>query len=463
MNPRRLRGGQTLYFMTLTHRRIIYAIFMLIFLVAAPIIILRVSGYRYSRTRNTWQKTGMIFLETKPTGVNVYLNNELVGTKTPLRLKDLAANKYTLRIEQAGFQKWEKEVEVVDGQTVEIQYVRLFREAEIPQLIAAGKFALTDTNNNQLLGLIEKSNRQSVLVLVDLATGETREIKTITRPAQDFKKIELIENGARAAIYADNDLSLISLNGTGVEISLREKLGVNKKISNIKLPANGSDSVYYVSEGKLKKYNWSLGKEEVVLTYQPVDYLLAGTKMYFLDNESLDRTILKAIDQNNSSQSEAITTMERGVYQIEEINNEFLTIKNKTRQEILVVDLKENKNEVIRNVDYYQWSESGTEMIFGNNYELWVYRPLQKQNKYTLFTRVSNPITAVNWYSVESHIFYVENGSIKTVENIDKDGLSFGLGQYGQINEIAFNQKGDGLFFTGEVAKTEGLYKMEIQ
>ena len=166
--------------MTLIHRRIVYVFFILIFLIAAPIIILRVSGYRFNFARRDWQKTGMIFLETKPSEVNVYLEGALVGNKTPVNLKDLVPNKYNLKIEKEGFQNWEKEIQVIEGQTREIQYVRLFRSGQVPKLLAGKEIIQTapEIKNNKILALAKDENDGEVLILIDLKNGEVKEIKS---------------------------------------------------------------------------------------------------------------------------------------------------------------------------------------------------------------------------------------------------------------------------------------------
>ncbi|HRY63632.1 MAG TPA: hypothetical protein P5267_03475, partial [Patescibacteria group bacterium] len=168
-------------------------------------------------------------------------------------------------------------------------------------------------------------------------------------------------------------------------------------------------------------------------------------------------------DLNKNSEPTTITFMDRGDYRLPEINEHFLTIQNRDQQEILAVARKDKSSELIKGAKYYQWSESGTEMIFGNDYELWVYRPMEKTSRYVLFTRVSSPLTSTAWYPVESHLFYVEGGLIRVVENIEKDGLIFNLGQFEEATELFINKKGDKVFFTGTVAKTAGLYKLEIQ
>jgi len=240
-------------------------------------------------------------------------------------------------------------------------------------------------------------------------------------------------------------------------------LAVKNGLKNIKISLDNGNNVYYIKNEQLIRYDWLLKKEEVLLPYTPIDYLIYNNQLYFLNNESLNSTILKMIDLNKNSEPEIITFMERGNYQLSKINNHFLTIQDKNDQELLVMSIKDKSSEVIKRVKYYQWSETGTEMIFGNDYELWVYRPMAKTSRYILFTRVSNPITAVDWYPVESHLFYIEGGLMKTVENIERDGLIFNLGEFGEADKLFVNKAGDKIFFTGTVGKTVGLYEVEIQ
>src|SRR3989338_3568499 len=450
--------------MTLTHRRVIYAFFMVIFVILAPVINLRVSGYHYNWKKNNWQKTGMIFLETKPEEVSIYLNNQLIGDKTPIRIKDLSANKYTLRLEKPSFSNWEKEIQVVEGQTTTIQYVRLFKEKSVPKLLSAGEITKAAFNKTKdRAALLKKINAdESLLILVDLNNGTELAKKSFRKI--NVAKMEFVDNGARLAIYATDNLKLISLNNTDLELDLRKELAKDDdEINNLKLAADSSENVYYFKNNRLTEFSWLYKREMSLLPYLPMDYLVFGNKLYFLDDQALNSIILKMVDLCQKKEPEIITFLTANDYQLSNINDQFLTLENKTKKELTIVDLENRDSELIKNVAHHQWSESGTELIFDDNYELWMYRPLEKKDDYLLFTRVSNPITAIEWYPPKSHVVYAENGLIKIMENFESNGLVFQLGEFNNVLKIVINKKGDKIFFTGQVNQVNGLYEIEIQ
>ncbi|MFH0780181.1 MAG: hypothetical protein V1928_05025, partial [Parcubacteria group bacterium] len=62
--------------MNINLRRGIAIGLIVLFLVAAPILILYTAGYRYNFKKNQVQKTGALVISTAPSGAEVTLNNE---------------------------------------------------------------------------------------------------------------------------------------------------------------------------------------------------------------------------------------------------------------------------------------------------------------------------------------------------------------------------------------------------
>ncbi len=65
-------------------------------------------------------KFATIDIITNPDGATVYLNNEKKGI-TPLKIEDLDSGKYKLSIQKDGYAPYEKTVELVKGNTIEIK------------------------------------------------------------------------------------------------------------------------------------------------------------------------------------------------------------------------------------------------------------------------------------------------------------------------------------------------------
>ena len=80
------------------HRRVrtfIFFIFLGVFLIGAPGIVLYTAGYRING--NTWkvQQTGVIALSTLPRGASVLLDGIPLSSTTPYVAQRLSPNNYT--------------------------------------------------------------------------------------------------------------------------------------------------------------------------------------------------------------------------------------------------------------------------------------------------------------------------------------------------------------------------------
>ena len=79
-------------------RRIIFYLFVAIYLIAAPLTVLYALGYILSPTRQTLVQTGLISLSSVPSQASVWVNGSLLNEKTPLVLRNLKPGPYSLRV-----------------------------------------------------------------------------------------------------------------------------------------------------------------------------------------------------------------------------------------------------------------------------------------------------------------------------------------------------------------------------
>jgi len=101
--------------MSLKTRRIIFILFIIIFIIITPLIISYASGYRFSFPRKIIQKTGLLVLDSRPPGAKIYINDKLYQlffnkyfsnknnyTTTPAKIKGILPNEYNVRLELGG-------------------------------------------------------------------------------------------------------------------------------------------------------------------------------------------------------------------------------------------------------------------------------------------------------------------------------------------------------------------------
>lgn len=117
-------------------RWVLLCIFALLFAASGTALIMAAQGYRYHFAKNRIEKTGEIFVDTKPKGARVRID-ELVGgniLETPARISGLLSGQYTIRVGKDGFFPWMRTVTVSPGLTALVRDVNLVRSDSIQRI-----------------------------------------------------------------------------------------------------------------------------------------------------------------------------------------------------------------------------------------------------------------------------------------------------------------------------------------
>ena len=451
--------------MTLIHRRIIYLIFIIIFLLILPVVILHASGYRYNFKKNILQKTGIIFLESKPKDVEISLNQKPIGHKTPLRIKNLLPNEYEIELSKPGFYPWQKKITVYESQTTFLQYVRLFRQKTLPQLLLEGDILkIAENNGRDKLILVRAAdglpNKKYELILYDL--NSHKQIDTFYAQ-QPIEHIKFVDNGQRIALNIANDLWLVDSNDFENIIKLRQKI-VPKNADNIKLDKYNSNNIYYLKNSKLVRYN-SVNKENLSFPFLMTDYFIADNYIYFLSNDSLNKTFLKKINILNTSSAETIATFNRlsgnNNYKIIDVGEQSVVMGYQNN--LILYNITTGQKKLVKDADYFRWNNDQTQLIYIHQNELWLYRPAEN-NQFILLTRSGEKISQAGWYMPETHIYYSIGDKIKITENLENNRQTVDLISLAtNVKNILLNKKADKIYFVAEIGEQQGLYEMQVQ
>jgi len=122
-------------------RRSIAAIFILLFAVLIPLIIIITAGLQYNFKKHKFEKTGLIIIETEPSDALVLLDEKSPITwwlqlfsqtfftkeyKTPTRLNNIIPREYELTLKRDGYHEWKQRIIVNSGQTTFIENIKLW-------------------------------------------------------------------------------------------------------------------------------------------------------------------------------------------------------------------------------------------------------------------------------------------------------------------------------------------------
>lgn len=130
--------------MTRFKRRIILYTIALLFLLAAPVILLHAWGYSFDWTKGKPVLTGGFYFSSIPRKAKVYLDDEIRGS-TPLFIQQLNPQEYTVQISKEGYQTWSKRLRVESKLVTEglkILLVPVDPQLEVVQQAVPGNFDL---------------------------------------------------------------------------------------------------------------------------------------------------------------------------------------------------------------------------------------------------------------------------------------------------------------------------------
>lgn len=425
-------------------------------------IILYSSGYRYNFKKHELQKTGLIFLETNPKEVDILLNQKIINQNSPIHITNLLPNQYNLKITKDGYIPWEKNINVYQGESTAIQYIRLFKENSTPQIIAIGSISHAILNDKKSkIAYLEEGAAEYALFILNVSDNSNQKIYSSKKPIKNFEFIN-----SKLIIHSQNNIVVADSFNIGSILNFSDLSGIYTAES-IKASKANPNYIHYLKNGQLQGFDL-ITKESQSFDLSPapiLDYYIDGSQIYFLNNESLNKTLLKKIDLANTSQKIEIATFDpQNSYSLLDIRGDNILIKNNSKNSIILLDQSKNESETIENVRHYEWHTSSYELLLDNVLELWSYGLDKKNDKYTLFTRTGEEITESTWYSINTHILYVLNNKIlKITENLVSNRSTNNLIELDSIKNILSNKKGDKIYFIATIGNQQGLYELKIQ
>lgn len=112
--------------MSIYIRRLILFIFILAFIILAPILILFYSGYQWDWRKNKIVKTGAFLIESNPKNALIYLNGKLQKKKTPALINNLLPDEYLIEIKKPNYYSWQKLLNIESKKVTFAQDIQLF-------------------------------------------------------------------------------------------------------------------------------------------------------------------------------------------------------------------------------------------------------------------------------------------------------------------------------------------------
>jgi len=236
--------------MTRKSRRIIVFICVVIFLVAAPPIILYSLGYRIDIKHLTIVATGGIYVRTAPTGVSITIdstNTEKTGLLSDaVFVQDLVPGQHSVSITKDGYFDYKKNLSVKENEVTKLEHITLIKK-QTP-------VATLETNASNFFVAPDKNT-----ILLTQTKGSVINFETIT--ANDLQKRQLssaIKNSSIKDVIwsADSKKALLLMTNGGyslLDLSLNT-IASFPSLANAKQPSfnpANPGQIYYIKNNNL--------------------------------------------------------------------------------------------------------------------------------------------------------------------------------------------------------------------
>jgi len=232
--------------------------FIALFLITAPVVVLYTAGYRWNEKKVRIEKVGLIFLRSRPSYAEIYLDGKLRPERTPARLRNLLPSDYDVKVAKKGYSVWEKTLPVGSALTTFAEGIVLWKQ-NAPQTIPATAEATLDQNE---LASLRRSDQLSFKANNETAKSDGFEI-WIVNEGGDHQTITRLSDEIRAILpYAENGW-IIYETATAIHAVERDSRGTRNDVTL----ATGADlsGLAASSDGKYLFYESGRSSGETTL------------------------------------------------------------------------------------------------------------------------------------------------------------------------------------------------------
>ncbi|MBR3368477.1 PEGA domain-containing protein [Candidatus Saccharibacteria bacterium] len=369
----------------------------------------------------TIERTGLVQIQTKPTGANITVDGETIFGWTNMS-RSMTEGEHEIILSRDGYDTWKKKISVMAGLYHRLDYPRLFlteKKIETFEEIPEGYvFSFAKDGNIALLYSNEKTTWEIYEINNDKPKAKEFSVKDLFTPVLEGEvdsgvKIEAWSgNSEKVLVSRNNEWILLDVKRPEKSVNLSKKYGM--KFSTVEIANDSANVLYAISDGGLRKIDVNDEKISSVL--------VQNVKMF--DNLKLDLAYIGDDDGDGEMEFGLLRDEEKIEAKIKwnkpdslEIDSE--KIKNKeflAPKHIKMMRISEYYGEYYLNLvsDENEWAVFRTEKMFDedNRFDFVFYEKYDEEPR-DLAVRGDGEIFVLD-FSDNKQIFDVE------IENVVK-------------------------------------------
>jgi len=438
-------------------RDYIFFIFIVLFIVGTTLVSLYASGYKFNlgwppRFNRLLVKTGMIAVDSLPSGATIYLNDQPLKNfsfnpwnknylTTAAKIRNVLPGEYTLRLERDGYLPLNKKIGVYPGQTTVVEDINLFR-SDLPFLITGakeGKLELSASRKYLYIAaaakIITLRNTQEKTLSLSAGVGEW---------LKNQDKL-LLDGWLLPATDSNGDFNYNELVGTTAS-----QWHYDEETS--RLYYQGKKSLSYLDTAK--KTGVLVISGEDYLAYEP-----QGDYLFFVAANN-NQTKIKKYSLLAGRVEEETALPNNGHYIFHSSGQATLELYDEQNKTLYLIDPNNltSGGRTIHDITSWQWLDNNT-LLYNNNWEIYFFN--LQQNKPSLLTRVGEEIKEIIWHKDGNYLIFSTANSLNAYDL--KAGLITKIFQTEKISAPVLNGKDNTLYFWAKIGQQEGVYSLLLQ
>lgn len=374
---------------------------ILIFAIGAPLLVLYVQGKTIHLSGTRTQLTGIISVETSPSGAKITVNDEQ-KTSTPGAVRFLASGDYTVSLSKSGYRTWSKRLAVIAGRVTHVNPnpapLVLLKDAQPATLATETSLYATDGK------------------IIYYTSGEP---KLILLSKEDFSELQsVVLPGPATALTADTDSNSVLVTGSGFVVVID---GKSLKVTDYSKNFSTIQNLVLI-KGKL----WGIDKNNQLVvsntastpasmtTQSTVAFSIKENDVYYLTSEgilhhatfngtSLDQDQILASNIPRGTQTEIFTDSAKAAY--------VLTDKKLLRINTTASEIASNVTQVSVTSGTLSYTTPGELAWFNSS-----------TNKSQLISRSSQTFTAFYVDPGLQYAFFTQGAELVALELDDNSG-----------------------------------------
>lgn len=409
----------------------LFIIFIILFIVITFFVALYAAGYTINRQwplryNSLFQKTGMLIVNSSPSGANIILDGERQNKSfsitwnsqevtTPAKIKNLVPGKYTLRLEKDGYWPLEKKIEIRSGQSTFEEDFIIFKKSQAVKVINSRPQPFKLGANNRSIVLEDDA------LTIDLKTGSSSKYQDEEINPRNFP----LETGA-------------------------SNLHWNQ----------AKDRLYYQLEDEIRVFNRVNNSSRVFLkSANYLDYIIHQNSIYTIEIINQEKQL--RIYSATSALLESSISLSPGEYEFEQKNRR-LSLYDRDTKSLYILNSNPHRPIVkkLDKVNSWQWI-SDSFIVWHNDSE--IYSMHLNSGRPNLIVRISDKITSIAWNQAKSYLIYSSADNIWIVNlNLEKI-IPINILKANEISNLNLDEKNQVVYFYAKIDDNLGIYKLQLK